>query len=184
MLNLLINLGAITILISQVRSKRSRLSQVCASALIFNLVTFILCTVLRQSSMEVGIALGLFAMFGVIRYRSEPVETRNLSFLFVAVGLGLLNGMASSVIGHFEAILYNCVLLAGFLVGMKYLQPNIKTIVLQYDRLELLKPQNHQAFKNDLKQRLDIDCEIFDIIEADLLRDTATVKLYVQSEHA
>ena len=60
---------------------------------LFNIVTFLLCFVLRQVPIELGFALGLFAVFGILRYRTEPIRPRELTYYFVVIGLAVLNGV-------------------------------------------------------------------------------------------
>ena len=65
---------------------------------IFNVITFSLCVLLRKVPMELGFALGLFAVFGILRYRTEEIRMRDLTYLFIVIGLGILNAVANKKI--------------------------------------------------------------------------------------
>ena len=95
----------------------------------------------------VGFALGLFAVFGILRYRTEPIGIRDLTYLFISIGLALINALANETISVAELLLANVVI-----VGMPYvLERAFMTSAggekrLCYDRLDLLQPGREQAY--------------------------------------
>ena len=60
--------------------------------IVFNLLTFFICFLLRKVPMELGFALGLFAVFGILRYRTEPIPIKEMTYLFIVIGLAMING--------------------------------------------------------------------------------------------
>ena len=90
MLRLLMNVGFAWIVIKGIHYRLYRNRDMAFTYLLFNVITFSLCFLLRKVPIELGFALGLFAVFGILRYRTEPIRTRDLTYLFIVIGLALL----------------------------------------------------------------------------------------------
>jgi hypothetical protein len=141
---------------------------------VFNVITFTLCFLLRQVPIELGFALGLFAVFGILRYRTEAIHTRDLTYLFVVIGLGILNAVASDGISLAELLSVNL----SIVVVTAALELNPKTkqnkqLPLTYDNLELLKQNDEEQLIADLKSRTGLSIQKVNVQRIDLLRDTA-----------
>ncbi len=146
---------------------------------IFNLITFSLCHLLRKVPIELGFALGLFAVFGILRYRTEPIRIRDLSYLFVVIGVGILNAVSNKKISVAELLLVNggIVFTTALLESASFGGREEERIVL-YDNIELLKPERHAEFLADLAVRLGLDIQRVAIGQVDLLKDTARITVY------
>ena len=145
----------------------------------FNVITFLLCLVLRKVPIELGFALGLFAVFGILRYRTEPIGIRDLTYLFISIGLALINALSNETISVVELLVANTVI-----VGMPYvLERAFMTSAggekrLCYDRLDLLQPGREQELLEDLKTRTGLEVVRVRILRMDLLRDTADLTVF------
>jgi hypothetical protein len=185
---ILLNCSAITLLLMGARlsaSGRNAVSTqaITRAALVFNIITFVLCQVLQHTQLEVGIAIGLFAMFGIVRYRSEPLDINALTLLFTAIGLGILNGLSVSGIGFISLFVFNAMALGAYLLtGRSFFENNLSKMNIPYDNINLLKRSELSTLKEDIKVRLDIDLVSFTIIDADLLRDTALISITYQKK--
>jgi len=147
--------------------------------IVLNLITFCLAFVLSQSSMELGFALGLFAVFGILRYRTEPIRTRDLTYLFVVIGLGLLNALADVSLGLLTLLLANAAIFgATVMLESSPWQGRQSKKRVYYDRLELLSSESSEELTADLKERTGLPVERVVIEEIDLLRDTVTLTIY------
>ena len=144
----------------------------------FSIVTFSLCLILRKVPIELGFALGLFAVFGILRYRTEPIRIRDLTYLFVVIGLSILNAVSNRHVSVAELLAINFAI-----VGTTYLlefrgrghQRTWKTV--SYDRLELVVPERRAELIADLKERVGIDVVGVEVLHADLLRDVARLRV-------
>lgn len=146
---------------------------------LLNLVTFSLVYLLSSVPVQLGFALGLFAVFGILRYRTEAIQVRNLTYLFVVIALALLNALARAAIGLPELLIVNvvivgmvCILEAAPFSGRE------ESRLVRYDRLDLLGPETSAALLDDLRKRTHLPVERYEIGDVDLLRDCATITVH------
>ena len=144
------------------------------SCVMLNVITFAVCMLLRKVPMDIGFALGLFAVFGILRYRTEPITARDLTYLFIALGIGILNSVANDKISLIEVVFINSVIV-GITAFLEYMPfgERMNCRQIRYDRLELLAPDKSDELLEDLRRRLGINVVSFKIGDIDLLRDTA-----------
>lgn len=146
---------------------------------LLNLVTFSLAFLLSKVPIELGFALGLFAVFGILRYRTEAIAVRDLTYLFVVIGLALLNALASQQVSIVELLIANVVI-----VGMVCLleaapfSGREESRKVLYDRLDLLGPGTGTELLNDLRTRTRLPIVRYEIGDVDLLRDTAQIAVF------
>ena len=149
---------------------------------LLNLVTFSLVYLLSSVPVQLGFALGLFAVFGILRYRTEAIQVRNLTYLFVVIALALLNALARVAISLPELLIVNvvivgmvCVLEAAPFSGRE------ESRLVRYDRLDLLGPEMAAELLDDLRLRTHLPVERYEIGDVDLLRDCATITVHYRS---
>lgn len=146
---------------------------------LLNLVTFSLAYLLSRVPIELGFALGLFAVFGILRYRTEAIRVRDLTYLFVVIGIALLNALANGGISLAELVLVNGVIVAAVwsLENVPSSGREMSRRVL-YDRLELLGSGSSADLLEDLRKRTHLPVERYEIGDVDLLRDCADITVY------
>jgi len=145
----------------------------------FNVVTFLLCFLLRRVPIELGFALGLFAVFGILRYRTEPIGIRDLTYLFISIGIALINALSSHVISVAELLFVNLVIVgAPFVLERAFMVGEGGEKRVRYDRIDLLKPGQEEALLDDLRARTGLDVKRVRILRMDLLRDTANIVVF------
>lgn len=146
---------------------------------ILNLVTFALGFLFSRVPLDVGFALGLFAVFGILRYRTEGIQVRNLTYLFVVIGLALLNALSNQRISLVELLIVNAVIVGAVcLLETVSLSGREESRRVVYDRLDLLGPDHEAALLADLRARTHLPVTRYEIGDVDLLRDTAEVDVY------
>jgi hypothetical protein len=147
--------------------------------MLLNLVTFALSFILSQVRVDLGFAMGLFAVFGILRYRTESIEVRNLTYLFVVIGLAVLNALVTPNVSVGQLLLVNMVIV-GMVAGLELApfsrREESRRVV--YDRLELLTPARADELIADLRARTQLPVERYEIGNVDLLRDTADLLVY------
>lgn len=146
---------------------------------LINLVTFSLAYLLSKVTIGMGFALGLFAVFGILRYRTEAIRVRNLTYLFVVIGIALLNALVDGAITLAELVIANAVI-AGAVAILEAapFSGREESRVVQYDRLDLLSPDAATELLADLRGRTYLPVERCEIGDVDLLRDSALVTIY------
>jgi hypothetical protein len=145
---------------------------------LFSLVTFSIAFLLRKVPMELGFALGLFAVFGVLRYRTESIAIKDLTYLFIVIGLALINSLANKKISFFELMMVNVVISGAtyFLEGTGRGQEG--ALLLTYDRVDRLAPSQRKDLIAELSTRLNLPLTRLVVHEADMLKDTAKISVF------
>lgn len=146
---------------------------------VFNVITLAMCLLLRKVPMELGFALGLFAVFGILRYRTEPIRMRDLTYLFVVIGLAILNGVANKKISLLELVAVQVVIVA--ITAAIELSPRHRGsghAPVLYDNLALLHPGREAELYADLGARLGVQVFRVQIHRIDLLRDAAEITVH------
>ena len=125
-----------------------------------------------------GFALGLFAIFGMIRYRTESVPIREMTYLFIIIGISVINGLAMSH-GYVNLLIVNALflILTAIFDGNRMLKHRATKIIL-YDKIELVKHGREEELMADLKERTGLDILKLEVGHIDFLRDVAYVKIY------
>jgi len=149
---------------------------------LFNIITFCLCFLLRKVPIELGFALGLFAVFGILRYRTEPIRIRDLTYLFIVIGLGILNALANKKVSVAEVLVVNSVI-----VGMTAVlelgggRSGDNSVPILYDNLALLKPSAKAELYKDLQERIGAEVIRVQVQRIDMLRDAAELVVFYRT---
>jgi hypothetical protein len=152
---------------------------------LFNIVNFMICSLLGAVKIKIGFAFGLFAMFSIIRYRTIAISIKDMGYFFVCVALGMINSLASVEDGYYVLIICNAViLLLTFLLERLDFLKNENNKEIVYDNVELIKPDNKLLLLQDLNMRTGLNIHKVDIISIDYLKDTALLKAYYFSKES
>lgn len=167
------------IVVSVVSCRFNRQRDYLFTYVVLNLVTFALGFLLSRVPLELGFALGLFAVFGILRYRTEAIEVRNLTYLFVVIGLALLNTLTDQRISLVELLIVNSVIVGAVcLLEMVSFSAREESHRVVYDRLDLIEPDKADALLEDLRTRTHLPVLRHEIGNVDLVRDTVEVVIY------
>ena len=151
--------------------------------IIFNLLTFFICFLLRKVPMELGFALGLFAVFGILRYRTEPIPIKEMTYLFIVIGLAMINALANKKISWTELMFVNTTILLVTLSFEKlWFNNEVQSKNVVYDRIDLIKSENRFTMIEDLRERTGLDIVKVQVGKIDFLRDVATVTLFYKGD--
>ena len=134
---------------------------------------------LNNVKLELGFALGLFAIFGIIRYRTDAIPIKEMTYLFVVIGISVINALANKKVSYAELMLTNFAIIAGLWILEKRLMLKQEgTVKLLYEKIENIHSDKHEVLLEDLKLRTGINIIRFDIKKIDFLRDVAEITLY------
>ncbi|MDR3236162.1 MAG: DUF4956 domain-containing protein [Prevotellaceae bacterium] len=161
--------------------RKSRRKDYYFTFMSFSATIFLLLFLLQSIPMQIGFALGLFAIFGMIRYRTETVQIREMTYLFVIIGISVVNGLAMEV-PYVSVITANLlfVLMIWLLESNKFLKHTSTKIIL-YEKIALIKPEKYTELVTDLKERTGLDIHKVEVGHIDFLRDTAYLKVYYKA---
>jgi len=146
-------------------------------------MTFFICVLLRKVPMEMGFAMGLFAVFGILRYRTEALPIKEMTYLFIVIGLAMINALTNKSISMVE-LLFTDFVIVGVTLGIELIWFNnherSKTIV--YEKIEMIKPIHNDELMADLRERTGLDVFKFTIGNVDFLKDVASIKIYYKEK--
>lgn len=150
---------------------------------IFNVIIFFVTFLLSGVKLKIGFAFGLFAVFSILRYRTEAIPIKEMTFLFVSITIAVINALSSKVTGS-ELIFTNVAIATmTFVLEAIWMKFNHAYKMITYEKVDLIKPQNRAELIADLEERTGLDIIKVDISKIDYLRDTAVLKVYhVQEE--
>ncbi len=142
-------------------------------------IVFMLCFLLNSLDIELGFALGLFAIFGIIRYRTDAIPIKEMTYLFVIIGVSIMNALGSKKISYAEVMFSNLVVLFGLWMLERYLKLKQEgSLRITYENISNIHIDNHEALMQDLIKRTGVDIMRFEIEKIDYLRDIAIITIY------
>ncbi|SFF62793.1 DUF4956 domain-containing protein [Sunxiuqinia elliptica] len=160
-------------------ARNSRRKDFFFSYFAVGITVFLLCFLLESVKLELGFALGLFAIFGIIRYRTDPIPIKEMTYLFVVIGVSVINALASEKVSYLELVVTNA-----FIVGGLYLLERIlrlrqeNELEIRYERIENIHRMKEKELLDDLRTRTGIDIKRYEIKRIDFLRDVANISVF------
>jgi len=146
---------------------------------IFNLLIFFLSYLLSGVKLQLGFAFGLFAIFGILRYRTEPLAIKEMTYLFVVIAIAVINALANKKISYAELMFTNVAIIAiTYLLEKKWLLRHETNKNVVYEKIDLIKPENHHLLIKDLEERTGLRIIRVQVGRIDFLRDVANVKIF------
>ncbi len=150
---------------------------------VFNFMIFFVCTFLKYILMDIGFAFGLFAIFSILRYRTESIPIREMSYQFLVITLGALNGLANVGTWHPELLFIDVIILMLVLVlDGKALRNFGLSQTVRYEKIELIRPAKREELMSDLRARTGLDITRMQIKKIDFLNDSADIEVFYQEE--
>lgn len=152
--------------------------------LAFNTVIYFVLSFMTSIEIGVGVGFGLFAIFSILRYRTETMPIREMTYLFVISALPVMNSAAANADIWPQLLAANAAVLALLFIlerewGFKY--EAMRTIV--YEKIELITPERRPELLADLEARTGLKLKRVAIGKTDFLRDTATLNIYFDDPH-
>ncbi len=143
---------------------------------------FFLIYLLGSVKVKIGFALGLFAIFGVLRYRTETIPVREMSYMFGVISLSVINALADSL-SIAELLLPNVAIAVLIWLFETYvLRKNLASKLILYDRIELITPERREELLADLRKRTGLEITKLNIGSVDFLKDTAIIKIEYEND--
>ncbi|ACL05705.1 conserved hypothetical protein [Desulfatibacillum aliphaticivorans] len=153
------------------------------SFILFGAGVFIVSYILHCVQVSMGFAFGLFAIFSMLRYRTETISIKAMTYLFLVITVSLLSSVGQT--SPIELILLNGLIVASAaLAESRMLTPQLAEQIIRYEKIENITPQNRKNLLDDLRLRTGLDIQDVLIEKIDFLRDTAMLRVfYTAREH-
>jgi hypothetical protein len=142
-------------------------------------ITFFLCLALNKIDLDAGMGLGLFAIFGIIRYRTDAIEIKEMTYLFLVIGISVVNSMADQQLTVAEILLINFSVI-GLTYSLEYLflLKHETRKMVTYERIDLIVPEKYTEMKTDLENRTGLVINRIEVGKINFLNDTALLRIF------
>jgi magnesium-transporting ATPase (P-type) len=153
--------------------------------LLVSTIVFVICNLLDAATFQIGFALGLFAVFGIIRYRTAPIPIREMTYLFVIIGISVKNALITGDVSLFRVLFADSIIILitwgaqSFLLRNKLIR---KTIT--YDKMELLKPDKYEELLQDISTMSGFPIEKAQVGRVDYIKRQARLRIFFYEKDA
>ena len=192
-----INLFFLSLIVAFAIYPSQREREFAFTAVMMNVTVFFICFTLKKLELDIGMALGLFAIFGVLRYRTDAIRAKEMTYLFIVIGIAVINSLSNRKTSYAEIALVNMLIFAAAMLkermvgtvrrtgtkqangnGKKGTSEKLPKYTLEYDRLEWLGPNHQDALLADLRQRTGLDVVKVQVRNIDLPQNRATLTVW------
>lgn len=178
----LINLVSVMIIVRGLYYPKCKRGEFFFTYILIAISTFMLIYVLGDVKLKAGIALGLFAIFSIIRYRTEQVAIREMTYLFIIIALSAINGLVISELSLGEIIIINLLFIFSiWICESKLLISHYSYKVIKYDNVNLITTDKREELIADLEKRTGLKIEKIEVGAIDFLKDGVIIKMYYKS---
>jgi hypothetical protein len=174
-LNLLITF----IIVYMLYARRSKRKDFIFSYFAISVTVFTLCFLLESVKLELGFALGLFAIFGIIRYRTDAIPIKEMTYLFVIIGVSVINALSNKKVSYVELLFTNMIIVATMWALEKVLNLRQEELMMiTYEKVENLHTVKKEELIRDLEERTGLRIKRIEIKEINFLRDIAKINVF------
>jgi hypothetical protein len=182
-LRMVVNLLVLTILIRYLYYPKTKRKDYLFTYYLIGMITFFLCFGLKKLDIDTGMGLGLFAIFGIIRYRTDAIEIKEMTYLFLIIGVSVVNALASNQISIAEMAIINTTVIAlTFGLENLWLVKHETRKTINYERIDLIVPEKYDKMKADLESRTGLIINRVEVGKIDFLSDTAQVRIFYYAD--
>jgi hypothetical protein len=182
-LRFLINFSVAFILIRVIYYPIHKRKDYLFTYFLFNILIFFVCILLNGVKLKLGFAFGLFAIFGILRYRTEQLPIKEMTYLFMIIAIAIVNSLSDKKVSFAELMLVNGVIVvATYMLEKVFLLKHESRKDVLYEKVENVKPENHTILISDLKERTGLDIHRVQIGKIDFLRDTVKIMVYYHED--
>lgn len=183
LIRMAVNIVFLTVLIRYLYYPKTKRKDYLFTYYMIGMITFFLCFGLKKLDIDTGMGLGLFAIFGIIRYRTDAIEIKEMTYLFVIIGVSVVNSLASNQISIAEMAIINlAIVLLTFGLENLWLVKHETRKTVNYERIDLIVPEKYEEMKADIEKRTGIVINRVEIGKIDFLNDTAQVRIFYYSD--
>lgn len=177
-----LNLVTSIIIVRWIYYPKHRSKKYVFTFLAFNLIIFLVLSSMTSVEMSIGVGFGLFAIFSVLRYRTNPIPIREMTYLFIIAALPVMNATAATGDYWAKLLIANlsviCIL---FILENEWGFAFESSKTVTYEKINLIRPENRSLLLEDLEKRTGLSIKRLEIGKINFLRDTANIRVYYDS---
>ena len=182
MLRFFFNTAIVWVMIHCLYYPKGRRRDYYFTFMLISISIFFLIYLLGGVKLKIGFALGLFAIFGIIRYRTESMPVREMTYLFSIIAMSVIHALATTI-SYAELFATNAVFLVATWFFESYiLLKHVAAKLIQYDRIDLITPARRADLIADLRERTGLNVSRVEVGGIDFLRDMAVLKVYYETD--
>lgn len=177
-----LNFIVIMILVRWLYYSATRRKDYLFTYILISSIVFLLCYLLESVKLQIGFALGLFAIFGIIRYRTNTIPIKEMTYLFLVIGVSVINALADTKTNVAEMFFTNlAIIFATFGLEKIWLLKNETSKIITYEKINLIKPENYNELVSDLQERTGIKkIKRIEIGKINFLNDTCILTIFYE----
>ncbi|TWU27737.1 DUF4956 domain-containing protein [Bythopirellula polymerisocia] len=175
----LVNFVVVMIIVRFIYYKNTNSKDYLFTFFMINTLVFFICFTLKKFDLGLGMALGLFAIFGILRYRTSTIPIKEMTYLFMVIGVGVINSLANKKMSYAELAITNlCIIgLSAALENISLFKREVRETIL-YEKVDLIRPEKHADLVADLQERTGLKLSRLELGEINFLRDTVSIDLF------
>ena len=176
-IRLLINLVTVFVIVRGIYYRHYRRSELFLTFFSFNVIIFLISYLLNKVEMTMGAAFGLFAVFSMLRYRTENISAKDMTYIFIVIAVGLMMSISKGGWDELSLIGLIIIILLAVLESNWLIKPTHEQEI-QYDRIELIPPSRRDELIADLKERTGLEILRVEIGKIDMLKDSVKIIIH------
>ena len=174
-----LNLVTSIIVVRWIYYPKHRSKKYVFTFLAFNLIIFFVVSMMASVEMSIGVGFGLFAIFSVLRYRTNPIPIREMTYLFIIAALPVMNASAANGDHWAKLLIANLsVILILFILENEWGFAFESSKTITYEKINLIRPENYDLLLEDLEERTGLIIKRLEVGKINFLRDTASIRVY------
>ncbi len=176
MFHLALNLITLTIIIRFLYYPVTRRKDFFFSFFLTGIIIFFFCYLLSNVQLQFGFVIGLFAIFRIIRFRTDSISVKEMTYLAIIIGISVINALLKAI----PELLFTNIVIIVIIYCLEYfwLRNKENSKIILYEKIDLIKPENYNLLLDDLKNRTGINIHRLEIGKIDFLHDTAQIRIY------
>jgi hypothetical protein len=179
-----VNLFFLFILIRLIYFRYSKKEKFLFTFFLIGITVYFICAMLRKVEINVGIGLGLFAIFGILRFRTRNFSTKDMAYIFATIGLSVINSLSMVDFPFYGFLIINVIIVLSAFTLEEFLRKNsFSSHCIVYNDINLLKPGNRNKLLKDISGKTGLEIRRVRVIKVDFKRDVADLEIYFKDDH-
>jgi len=176
------NFLMIFIIVQQIYYRIEKNKDYRLTLVVLNIVVFLVFYLLSKVEIGFDLAFGIFAIFSILRYRTSQVPVKEMTYMFIAIALGILNTINANVMGYLVILFANvAIVLSTFILEKTWKKTEFKKTVV-YEKIENIKPENYDTLIIDLESRTGLKILRAEVSDINFMQDSAQINIFYHQE--
>lgn len=184
-LRFVLNMAVILVLARWLYYSKTRRKDYLFTYILISSIVFLLCFLLESVKLQIGFALGMFAIFGIIRYRTDALPIKEMTYLFLVIGVSVINALTNAKTSLSDLLFSNIVIIVvTYSLEKVWLLKHESSKLVIYEKINLIRKENYDLLIRDLEERTGIaKINRVEIGKINFLRDICDITIYYYADN-